>query len=52
MLQVRQSLGESPIAYQAEMAAHRAAKALIDAAVEAAVGRYRAAAATNPELTA
>lgn len=52
MLQVRESLGDAPIAYTAEMAGQRAAKALIEAAVEAHLGRYRSAATANPELTA
>jgi hypothetical protein len=51
MLRQRAVLGESPIAFTAEMAALRAAKAQIDAAVEAAVGRYRDAANHNPHLT-
>lgn len=51
MLQVRGSLGPAPISYKAEMAAQRAARQLVEAAVEAAIGRYSDAAAKNPHLT-
>jgi hypothetical protein len=51
MLRVQAGLGEAPISYQAELAAHRAAQQLVHAAVEAAVGRYRAAAEQRPGLT-
>jgi hypothetical protein len=51
MLRVRQGLGESPISFKAELAAHRAARKLVEAAVEASIGRYAEAAKDAPHLT-